>query len=405
MASSKVVNKPPSRTAPAAGRAGRATAVLGGVRRTTVLLVLAAVVLSFNMVAGNGTSEDRPASFSEVAQTDARATAMELARQARELSDFSSEDSPEAGLSRREAKALADEFSGQADVLAEQSVLLTRTGSLRRGSPPPAVSAAGSVSGADAHPAAAYVQALAASARSSLDAAMRADGGTARLLASTGAAQQVLALRAAEAAGLYAPEEWEPASVVGASSKCTDATTGSDAAGRGSVSTPPSGVASPGAKESPEAAREDQPDAAGALQSAVDTEYGAAYAYEVAMARTSDADSRATLATVREDHLAAGEQGVELLPELCLPALTPAPAYSLPASFGDDPAEALADLEASLPAVYADLAGLGTGSLRGWAIDRLADLSTDLYMEGDSVPASPGLDAGPEGLPRAAGTP
>ncbi|WP_181034634.1 DUF4439 domain-containing protein [Arthrobacter sp. 08Y14] len=397
------MNKPPSRTAPAAGRAGRATAVLGGVRRTTVLLVLAAVVLSFNMVAGNGTSEDRPASFSEVAQTDARAAAMELARQARELSDFSSEDSPEAGLSRREAKALTDEFGGQADVLAEQSALLTRTGSLRRGSPPSAVSTAGSASGADAHPAAAYVQALAASARSSLDAAMRADGGTARLLASTGAAQQVLARRAAEAAGLDVPEEWEPASVVSASSKCTDATTGS--AGRGSVSTPASGVASPGAKESPETAREDRPDAAGALQSAVDTEYGAAYAYEVAMARTSDADSRVALATVREDHLAAGEQGVELLPELCLPALTPAPAYSLPASFGDDPAEALADLEASLPAVYADLAGLGTGNLRGWAIDRLAELSTDLYGKGTSVPATPGLDAGPEGLPRAAGTP
>ena len=122
------------------------------------------------------------------------------------------------------------------------------------------------------------------------------------------------------------------------------------------------------------------------------------------MARTSSAATRTALGETREDHLAAGARGVLLLPELCLPALTPAPAYSLPASFSDDPAGDLADLEAALPAVYADLAGLGTGSVRAWAVDRLAELSTELYLEDASVPASPGLDAEPEGLPRAAGT-
>lgn len=391
MASSEVVNKSPSRAAPAAGRAGRAAAVLGRVRRTTVLLVLAAVVLSFNMVAGNRTAEDRPASFSEIAQADARAAAAYLARQARELSVSPAQDSPGTVPARGEAEPRIDEFSAQADVLAEQSVLLARAGGLRSGSVPAGVSAAGSASGADTAPAAAYVLALAASARSSLDAAIRADAGTARLLASTGAAQQVLALRAAGAAGLDVPAAWDPPGVAGTTGKCPDTTAGS-------------GAAPPRAHESPEAAAADRPDAAGALQGAVDAEYGAAYAYEVAMARTS-ADSRAVLAAEREAHLAAGEEGVELLPELCLPALAPAPAYSLPASFRGDPAGALADLEASLPAVYADLAALGTGSVRVWAIDRLTELSTALYRDGTPVPVLPGVDAGTGGLPAAVGTP
>ncbi|MCC3266423.1 DUF4439 domain-containing protein [Arthrobacter gengyunqii] len=408
MALSKVVKKPPSRTAPAAGRAGRATAVLGGVRRTTSLLVLAGVVLSFNLVAGNGSAEDRPASFSEIAQTDARAAAVELAGQARRLSEeISSGRSRQALRSPGTAASasLADELNSQAEILGEQSALLTRTGSLRRGTPPSAAPVPDSSSGPGSEPAALYVQALAASARSSMDAALRADGGTARLLASTGAAQQTLALRAAQAAGLDAPTLWEPAAAAGGSNGCSD--------GQAGPSSPSSGAASSGAAHagvasesnaSPAAGPEDRPDAAGALQGAIDAEYGAAYAHEVAMARTSSAATRTALGETREDHLAAGARGVLLLPELCLPALTPAPAYSLPASFSDDPAGDLADLEAALPAVYADLAGLGTGSVRAWAVDRLAELSMELYLEDASVPASPGLDAEPEGLPRAAGT-
>ena len=406
MALSKVVKKPPSRTAPAAGRAGRATAVLGGVRRTTLLLVLAGVVLSFNLVAGTGSAEDRPASFSEIAQTDARAAAVELAGQARRLSEeISSGRSRQAPRSPGTAASasLADELNSQAEILGEQSALLTRTGSLRRGTPPSAVPVPDSGSGPGSEPAALYVQALAASARSSMDAALRADGGTARLLASTGAAQQALALRAAQAAGLDAPTLWEPAAAAGGSNSCSDGQAGpsSPSSSSGVAS---SGVASSGSNESPEAGPEDQPDAARALQGAIDAEYGAAFAHEVAMARTSSAATRTALGEAREDHLAAGARGVLLLPELCLPALTPAPAYSLPASFSDDPAGDLADLEASLPAVYADLAGLGTGSVRAWAVDRLAELSMELYLEDASVPASTGLDAEPEGLPRAAGT-
>ena len=390
MASSDVVNKPPSRRTPAAGRAGWATAVLGGVRRTTLLLVLAAVVLSLGLVAGNGSGDGRAANFSEIAQTDARAAAVELSRQASALA------ADPAGM----PKVLAAELEGQAEVLADQSVLLVRPGSLRSGTLPfPDAAQTPSA------PAEAYIQALTASARASLDAAVRADSGTARLLASTGAAQQVLAARAAKAAGIAAPGRWQPVAPTAATPDCAP-----DAAGSGnSADGSPSGAQQPAEApvsdgSGPGSSAVTAPDAAAALQAVVDTEFGAAYAYEVAMARTSGLAASELLAEKREGHLAAGAQAVELLPQVCLPALTPTPAYALPASFGVDPAGALADLEAATPGVYADLSALGEGTVRAWAVERLAGLSLDLYTDARSVPASPGLEAQPAGLPWIAGT-
>nr|WP_273544723.1 DUF4439 domain-containing protein [Arthrobacter jiangjiafuii] len=392
MASSDVVKKPPSRRTPAAGRAGWATAVLGGVRRTTLLLVLTAVVLSLGLVAGNGSGDGRAANFSEIAQTDARAAAVELSRQARALA------ADPAGV----PKVIAAELEGQADVLADQSILLVRPGSLRSGALPfPDAAQTPSA------PAEAYIQALTASARASLDAAVRADPGTARLLASTGAAQQVLAARAAEAAGIAAPGRWLPVAPTAATPDCAPEAAGSDPADTGT-----SGAQSPAgqpaeapvptaATSGPEAPA---PDAAAALQAVVDTEFGAAYAYEVAMARTTGLAAAELLEEKREAHLAAGDQAVDLLPQVCLPALTPTPAYALPASFGADPAGALADLEAATPGVYADLSSLGNGTVRAWAVERLAGLSLDLYTDTRSVPASPGLEAQPAGLPWIAGT-
>jgi hypothetical protein len=410
MASSDVVKKPPSRRTPAAGRAGRAMAVLGGVRRTTVLLVLAAVVLSLGMVAGNGSGEGRAASFSEIAQTDARASALELSRQAGELAEAA------------RSTTLTAELVRQAEVLNEQAAVLTRAGSFRRGVPPFSVAASGAASSdaavsgavasdtgstdaADSDAAAGYVRLLTISARSSLDGAIRADAGTARLLASTGAAQQVLALRTAEAAGLDAPEPWKPVTPSSGSGRCASEGTG------GASPFASAGVA-PGASSgtepetaSSETGQEAAPDAAAALQAAVDAEYGTAYAYEVGMARTSGTATRAELEGRREVHLAAGAEAVLLLPEVCLPALTRAPAYSLPPSFTADPESALEELEDSLPAVYADLAALGSGTVRAWAVERLAELSTALYADEGSVPAAPGLDLDAAGLPQVPGTP
>ncbi|MDK1360339.1 DUF4439 domain-containing protein [Arthrobacter sp. zg-Y1219] len=383
-------------------------------RRTTLLLVLAAVVLSLGLVAGNGAGEDRPASYSEIAQTDARAASLELARQAGELADAE-------GTGR-----LAAELTRQADVLAEQSALLIRPGSLRRGVPPfevptadagPASGASGAdgtsgTSPTDAGYAARYVQSMAAAAHASLDAAMRADAGTARLLAATGAAQQVLAVRAAVAAGLNPPQAWEPVAPAGSDARCVPETSATDSGLTGAPSSAPSGAASSvpsGAASSvPSGAASgtggSAPDAAAALKGAIDAEYGAAYAYEVAMARASGVSARTELDEARDSHLAAGAQGVLLLPEVCLPALTRAPAYSLPPSFQQDPSGALEDLEASLPAVYADLAALGSGAVRAWAVERLAQLSTELYSGQRAVPTAPGLGQETEGLPRSPGT-
>lgn len=412
MASSDVVKKPPNRAESAAGRAGRATTALGGVRRTTLLAVLAAVVLSFNLAAGTTPSEDRPASFSEIARADARASAAGLSRLAREFSGNPAESAAPRDTQNRDTQAqvaqtqvaqtLAAEITAQAGILAEQSALLASPERLPEGTP------AFTLPSPEAHAGAAeeYVAALSDSARASLDAAMRADGGTARLLASTGAAQQVLAVRAAGAAGLPAPEAWTPPRAPQPADRDSDPASDGSCPGEQDVTVP--------------AEAQGGPDAAGALQGAVDAEYGASYAYEVAMARTPEPAGRSSLREARNGHLAAGALAVQLLPQLCLPALTPAPAYSLPPSFALDPASALAALEGSLPGVYADLAALGTGSVRALAAQRLVQVSADLYADTAAadafaesgsgvsafpVPAAPGLDAESAGLPRLPASP
>ena len=352
-------------------------AALGGVRRTTLLLVLAAVVLGFGLVIG-----DRPAAgFSETAQADARASAVELAEQA-------------AALAGSASGALSVELAHQAEVLAEQTTLLSSHGTDLL---PAAVRTSGSADQAARAAAgdggtAAYVASLSASAAASLDAALRADPGTARLLASTGTAQAVLAQRAAGEAGLAAPAAWHPLAAGTTDPRCPD---GAEADSTEADSADVAGA---------EAADPAAPDAAAALQAAVDAEYGAAYAYEVAMARAATAGTAAAFGERREVHLDAGADGVGLLPQVCRPALTPVPSYLLPESLRTDPRQALAELEAALPFVYADLTALGTGPVRAWAVERLVQVAADLYVGAASVPAAPGLEAEPEGLPWAMGS-
>ena len=103
----------------------------------------------------------------------------------------------------------------------------------------------------------------------------------------------------------------------------------------------------------------------------------------------------------RSAHLEAGEEGVRLLPDLCLPEVTPRPAWSLDPAFLADPVTSLQELEATIPGVYADLAGSSDGAVRSWAIDRLVEASRLVYSTGE-VPPAPGLDAEPAHLPWAA---
>ena len=346
---------------PPAARPSRAASAAGVLRRTLALGLLACVVASFGLTAGNRAEADRPRSFSEKALNEAFATARILADEADGLA---AAGGPKA------------ELELQSQVLREQALALTGPG------------------GASAYQAAqsqerspdSYSGALYAAARSNLEAAGRADYGTARLLASVGTGQLLLAQRAAQALGgtVEAPKEagWTPVLDEGAAARCTNGDAATD-----------------------RTALVDRPGAAEALQAALDAEFGAVYAYEVAQAQAGGtvAVLGEPLMARRAAHLTAGRSGVGLLPALCLPAVSPAPAYSLSGAFYADPAGSLAEMEGALPGVYADLAGSSDGAVRSWAIDRLVETSLQVYSEADAVPATPGLDAEPAALPWAAG--
>ncbi|UWX98664.1 ferritin-like domain-containing protein [Arthrobacter zhaoxinii] len=228
---------------------------------------------------------------------------------------------------------------------------------------------------------------MTASADANLRAAWRADPGTARLLAAAGAAQQVWAARAGAQADPAAPGAAGAAGPGGSSAVPADS--GNDDAG------PAAGRDAPKCPDT-----EAAPDAAAALKAAIDAEFGAAYAYEVALAQDPPG------AALREEwgkriaeHQSRGTDAVGYLSDLCLPAVAPVAAYRLDAGFLRDPAAGLPALEQRFPAVYADLVALSEGSLRSWAIDRLAAVTGELYLQADAVPAAPGLDAVPDDLP------
>ena len=194
--------------------------------------------------------------------------------------------------------------------------------------------------------------------------------GTARLLASTGTGQLLLALRTAPALGE------KPGEVPG-----SGWTPVLDDAATAQV---PSGVRAVRAG--------DRPDAAASLQAVLDAEFGAAYAYEVAQAQVGAGFTVVGQAPAerREAHLEAGGEGTGLLPALCLPELTPVPAYSLAPEFMTDPLGSLSLLEEGMPTLYANLAGSSDGAVRSWAIDRLVASSVLLYSGAGEIPASPG---------------
>ncbi|WP_312182988.1 DUF4439 domain-containing protein [Arthrobacter sp.] len=358
MTSSSVVNKRLSSQKPPAARPSRAASAAGAFRRTLALGLLACVVASFGLTAGNRAEADRPRSFSEKALNEAFATARVLAAEA---------DSLAVG-------APSAELQMQSQVLRDQALLLTSPGGAS------AYQTAQSVDrSTDSYPDALY-----AAAQFNLEAAGRADYGAARLLASVGTGQLLLAQRAAQVLGGSVTTKesgWTPVLGEDAAARCTN-----DAA-------------------TDRTELRDRPGAAEALQSALDAEFGAVYVYEVAQAQNGAAVSvlGETPAERRAAHLEAGRNGVALLPTLCLPAVGPVPAYSLSAAFYADPSGSLAGMEAALPGVYADLAGSSDGAVRSWAIDRLVETSLQLYSGAAAVPASPGLDAEPAALPWAAG--
>lgn len=348
---------PPTSPAP---RPSRAAAAAGVLRRTLTLGVLACVIASFGLTLGTRAEADRPRTFSEKALNEAFATVRILAAEA-------------DALAASGTGASAGEMQRQAQTLKDQALLLTSPGGAAAHAA--ALQSPGSAEGA-------YPAAMESAARANLEAAGRADYGTARLLASVGTAQLLLAERAGDVLGVpvetAGESQWTPVLDEETTVRCT---TSGDASARTEL--------------------RDRPGAAEALQSALDAEYGAVYAYEVAQAQSSGTATvlGEALAGRRTAHLEAGRSGVELLPALCLPKVSPVPAYSLSAGFFADPARSLAGMEAALPAIYADLVGSSDGAVRSWAIDRLVEASRLVYAGAGAVPASPGLDAEPAALP------
>jgi len=323
--------------------------------------LLACVIASLGLTAGTQAEPERPRTFSEQALNEAFATSRLLAADAESLA---------ASLQGSAATAVQQ----AADTLARQSLLLTSPGGAA------ALQNADDISGRS------LPQALADSARTNLSAAGRADYGTARLLASAGTGQLLLSLRTAQALGeepAEVPESgWTPVLEDAVPGKC-------------------SGSGQSGTDEWPD----EGPDGAAALGAVLDAEFGAAYAYEVAQAQFGGGFTvlGQTPSERRAAHLEAGGEGTELLPALCLPELTPVPAYSLAPEFMTDPLGSLQLLEDGMPTLYANLAGSSDGAVRSWAIDRLVASSVLLYAGAGQIPASPGLDAEPAALPWTSG--
>ena len=397
------MEKPETEPARAPARGRRAA----GAGRFVLFLALGAVVLSFGLVAGNGDASERTRSFSEIASTSARTEARSLAAEAQVLAAAS-------------AGGPAAEFRAQAEGLRTQAALLTSTGrepaaaatrdsSVDDLSDPQgtaASSAAVQESELERRNVERYVQALWESAQTNLHSAWRADEGTARLLAATGTAQQIWAQRIAGLSGVAVPGG--TGSVPGTEGGAEDGSAESPGARAADTARCPNGRPTATATAAPEtgtgSATSDapaaRPDAAAALTSVINAELGTAYAYQVALAQVEPgaevAGSWGGQAAVHERH---GADAVSYLADLCLPPVAPVAAYRLDPDFLRDPAGSLPALEDQFPAVYADLVALSDGDLRGWAITRLAAVSTDLYLTSDTVPAAPGLDAVPDDLP------
>lgn len=354
------MNKPRTAPRPSAARPSRAAAAAGFLRRTLALGLLACVIAGLGLTAGSGAEPERPRSFSEQALNEAFATSRVLAAEA---------ESRAAAAQGPRAAALLD----AADTLSRQSLLLTSPGG------------AAALRESEGVEEQSFTKALQDSARKNLAAAGRADYGTARLLASTGTGQLLLSQNLAEALG-ETPEPvqesgWTPVLNEDGQTKCTNDGAGSD-----------------------RAEIRERPGAAESLQAVLDAEFGAAYAYEVAQAQAGSAFTvlGSTPAKLREAHLEAGLEGAKRLPSLCLPEITPVPAYALSPGFLANPAASLEELEEAMPTLYAELTGTSDGAVRAWAIDRLVASSLFLYDGAAEIPPAPGLDAEPAALPWAA---
>ncbi|WP_457966580.1 ferritin-like domain-containing protein [Arthrobacter sp. D1-29] len=265
------------------------------------------------------------------------------------------------------------------------------------------------------------VAALSASGAKRLSDAGMADGGMARLLAGTGAAQLLAATELAAFAGVPAPalpsavphsvpspselspsalppSELSPSALPGAG--------GTEGAAEGAPDEEPDEEGTPGRDSAAGLAANcgtAEPSAgtelAAALTSAVEAELEAVYGYQAALTRLDPALAAAA-SDLLEQHHDLVERGVYYSRIHCATIPPPQPGYVLSQAFLDAPAAGLGRIEASTLPVYGDVVAMSQGATRQWAISALLNAARRTVQWGADPGPLPGLSLDESQLPQ-----
>ena len=225
---------------------------------------------------------------------------------------------------------------------------------------------------------------LAASGATRLTDALEADGGMARLLAGTGAAQLLAAGEVAALAGVPADElpGWqEPA---GPSAQPPPAAAGCTTTG-------PSGGAD--GEHDDEGVR-----LGAALTAALDAELQAVYGYQAALSRLDPA-AAVQASSLLAEHLDLADEAEAYAAMQCATVPPTPPGYVLDAAFLGAPAEGLARLESGTLTAFGDVVALGTAPARGWAVSALVAAARRTASWGGDPGPVPGLTLDESQLP------
>ena len=313
--------------------------------------------------------------------------------------------------------------SATAELLLSQARALQAPGAGPAVSPSPAADDAPAVSASPPPTPGELVSALAASAARRLNDATLSDGGTARLLAAVGTAQQLEASRLAAAWGLPAPAvpvisapptATTPAAPVPALPLTGSAAEASDDTERSAAETancltgptaPAAGTESdPGLSDMQQAPTASPANLATALSATVRAEQEAVYVYQVAMSRLQPG-----AAGVAGSHLKAHQDALRRAEaysrEYCSAIPPREPGYLLPAAFASAPAAALGGLEEDVLAVYGDLIAVAPADARAWAVSTLLATARQAATWSDSRDPLPGIAVTPEELPQLSSSP
>ena len=229
--------------------------------------------------------------------------------------------------------------------------------------------------------------ALSASGARRLRDAETADGGIARLLAGTGAAQLLAAKDIAVAAGV--PAEATP------SAEADEAVE----AGKAEGSATPEESTEPAAGCSTTEPASGGASLASALTAAVEAEQEAVYGYQAALTRLDSASAAPASDLLKEHQNLAGEALIYSRIH-CASVPPQQPGYTLPETFLDAPAAGLGRLEAGTLPVYGDVVALSEGATRSWAISALVAAARRTLHWGADPGAVPGVPVDESQLPQ-----